>query len=157
MSIMIKWGIVHITIIYLLRQFMYLQCCLGIRKNLILFYLLTYLFIIFIWVLLELLVRGGFKSLSSTFYRLNYPINFPTTFSQSIVVSHEYFAVHKYSLTYNIIPYWYTRTNQFEEKIALFYCILMPYPCSQFYFDIKFGDRLYSKENRPGSPLLFWI
>ena len=34
---------------------------------------------------------------------------------------------------------------------------LMPYPCSHFYFDIKFGDRLYSKENRPGSPLLFWI
>ena len=32
---------------------------------------------------------------------------------------------------------------------------LMPYPCSHFYFDIKFGDRLYSKENRPGSPLLF--
>ena len=33
--------------------------------------------------------------------------------------------------------------------------ILMPYPCSHFYFDIKFGDRLYSKENRLGSPLLF--
>ena len=33
----------------------------------------------------------------------------------------------------------------------------MPYPCSHFYFDIKFGDRLYSKEKRPGSPLLFWI
>ena len=32
---------------------------------------------------------------------------------------------------------------------------LMPYPCSHFYFDIKFGDRLYSKENRPGSPFLF--
>ena len=31
----------------------------------------------------------------------------------------------------------------------------MPYPCSHFYFDIKFGDRFYSKENRPGSPLLF--
>ena len=29
--------------------------------------------------------------------------------------------------------------------------------CCHFYFDIKFGDRLYSKENRPGSPLLFWI
>ena len=26
--------------------------------------------------------------------------------------------------------------------------ILMPYPCSHFYFDIKFGDRLYSKEKR---------
>ena len=23
---------------------------------------------------------------------------------------------------------------------------LMPYPCSHFYFDIKFGNRLYSKE-----------
>ena len=32
---------------------------------------------------------------------------------------------------------------------------LMPYPCSHFYFDINFGDRLYSKENRPGSPHLF--
>ena len=33
--------------------------------------------------------------------------------------------------------------------------VLMPYPCSHFYFDINFGDRLYSKEKRPGSPLLF--
>ena len=32
---------------------------------------------------------------------------------------------------------------------------LMPYPCSYFYFDTNFGDRLYSKEKRSGSPLLF--
>ena len=32
---------------------------------------------------------------------------------------------------------------------------LLPHPCSHFYFDIHFGDRLYSKEKRPGSPLLF--
>ena len=32
---------------------------------------------------------------------------------------------------------------------------LMPYPCSHFYFDIKFGDRLYSKEKRRAWPLLF--
>ena len=31
----------------------------------------------------------------------------------------------------------------------------MPYPCSHFYFDINFGDRLYSKEKRPSSPFLF--
>ena len=31
---------------------------------------------------------------------------------------------------------------------------LMPGPCSHFYFDINFGNRLYSKEERPGSPLL---
>ena len=31
---------------------------------------------------------------------------------------------------------------------------LMPNPC-QFYFDIKFGERLYSKEKMPGTPLLF--
>ena len=29
----------------------------------------------------------------------------------------------------------------------------MPNPCSYFYFDIKFGNRLYSKEKRPGFPL----
>ena len=34
-------------------------------------------------------------------------------------------------------------------------CKLMPCPCSHFNVDIKFGDRLYSKEKRPGSPLLF--
>ena len=34
---------------------------------------------------------------------------------------------------------------------------LIPYPCSHFYCDIKFGDILYSKEKRPGSPFLFWI
>ena len=33
----------------------------------------------------------------------------------------------------------------------------MPYPCSHFYIDINFGDRLYSKEKRLGYPLLFWI
>ena len=30
----------------------------------------------------------------------------------------------------------------------------MPYPCSHFYFDIKFGDRLYSKEKRRAWPVL---
>ena len=34
---------------------------------------------------------------------------------------------------------------------------LLPYPCSHFYFDIKFGDRLYSNEKRRAWPLLFWI
>ena len=29
--------------------------------------------------------------------------------------------------------------------------VLMPYPCSHFYFDIKFGDRLYSKEKLSSS------
>ena len=33
--------------------------------------------------------------------------------------------------------------------------ILLPYPCSHFYVDIKFGDRLYSKEKRRAWPLLF--
>ena len=32
---------------------------------------------------------------------------------------------------------------------------LMPYPCSHFYFDTKFGDRLYSKEKRRVWPVLF--
>ena len=31
----------------------------------------------------------------------------------------------------------------------------IPYPWSQFYFDINVGNRLYSKEKRPRSPLLF--
>jgi hypothetical protein len=44
----------------------------------------------------------------------------------------------------------------FPKKINVSYQIqLMPYPCSHFYFDINFGNRLYSKEKRPGSPLLF--
>ena len=33
--------------------------------------------------------------------------------------------------------------------------LLMPYPFIHFYFDIKFGNRLFSKEERPGSPLSF--
>ena len=32
---------------------------------------------------------------------------------------------------------------------------LLPYPYSHFYFDIKFGIRLYSKEKRRAWPLLF--
>ena len=32
---------------------------------------------------------------------------------------------------------------------------LMPGPCSGKKFDINFGNRLYSIERRPGSPLLF--
>ena len=35
--------------------------------------------------------------------------------------------------------------------------VLLPYPCSHFFFDIKFGHRLYSKEKRSTLPLLFWI
>ena len=35
--------------------------------------------------------------------------------------------------------------------------ILLPYPCSHFCFDIKFGDRLYSKEKRKALPVFFWI
>ena len=34
---------------------------------------------------------------------------------------------------------------------------LMPYPCSHFYFDIKFGNRLYSKEKGKAWPVLFWL
>ena len=34
---------------------------------------------------------------------------------------------------------------------------LLLYPCSHFYFDINFCNRLYSKEKRPGSPVLFLI
>ena len=34
---------------------------------------------------------------------------------------------------------------------------LMPYPCSHFYIDINFGDRLYAKEKKSGSPFLFCI
>ena len=56
-------------------------------------------------------------------------------------------------------------TNWFQcSKVSFFWSAkriwfrnILPYPCSHFYFDIKFGDRLYSKENRPGSLLLFWI
>ena len=32
-----------------------------------------------------------------------------------------------------------------------------PCPSSHFYFDINFSDRLYSKQKRPGSPLLFYL
>ena len=35
--------------------------------------------------------------------------------------------------------------------------ILLPYPCSHFYFDIKFGDRLYSKEKRRAWPVLLSV
>ena len=46
-------------------------------------------------------------------------------------------------------------TEHFEESYTLSDYMKnlspMPYPCSHFYFDIKFGDRLYSKEKRePG-------
>ena len=34
---------------------------------------------------------------------------------------------------------------------------LMPYPCSHFYFDIKFVNKLYSKEKRRAWSLLFWL
>ena len=34
---------------------------------------------------------------------------------------------------------------------------LMPGPCSGKKFNINFGNRSYSKEKRPGFPLLFWI
>ena len=33
----------------------------------------------------------------------------------------------------------------------------MPDPCSHFYVDINFDNRLYPKEKKPGSPLLFRV
>ena len=48
----------------------------------------------------------------------------------------------------------------FKLQIFCYFLVLlwhMPYPCSHFYFDIKFGDRLYSKEKRRAWPVLFWI
>ena len=48
-----------------------------------------------------------------------------------------------------------TRKNLIIESTGDKYFSLMPYPCSQFYFDINFGDRLYSKEERRAWPLLF--
>ena len=54
----------------------------------------------------------------------------------------------------------YPLPPDFENFLILVMVViftLMPYPCSHFYFDINFGDRLYSKEKRTGSPLLFWI
>ena len=56
-----------------------------------------------------------------------------------------------------------TRLHKMLDR-KLWYCLyfleacfnkLMPYPWSHFYVDINFGNRLYSKEKRPGSPLLF--
>ena len=34
---------------------------------------------------------------------------------------------------------------------------LMPYPCGHLYFDINFGNRLYSNQKRPGSSLLLML
>ena len=51
--------------------------------------------------------------------------------------------------------------REFPVKNLYFPCkglqcrYLMPYPCSHFYFDIKFGDRLYSKEKRRAWTHLF--
>jgi hypothetical protein len=56
------------------------------------------------------------------------------------------------SLTIGLVANKYTKLGKTSENL-----ILMPYPCSHFYFDINFGDRLYSKEKRSGSTLLFWI
>ena len=41
------------------------------------------------------------------------------------------------------------------KNCCLYNLTFMPYPFSHFYIDINFGDRLYSKEKRPDSPLLF--
>ena len=59
---------------------------------------------------------------------------------------------------------WYQRKSDYMDrawecprKLTKKPASFMPYPCSHFYFDIKFGDRLYSKEKRTAWPLLFWI
>ena len=58
-------------------------------------------------------------------------------------------------LLYNIQklsnPFSYTMET---FLIFLFNCHI-PYPCSHFYFDIIFGNRLYSKEKRKAWSLLF--
>jgi hypothetical protein len=39
-----------------------------------------------------------------------------------------------------------------SEFIFRNFFIVMPYPCSHFYYDIKFGYRLYSKDKRRALP-----
>ena len=48
------------------------------------------------------------------------------------------------------------KSENISLEITSSHCLrLMPYPCSHFYFDIKFGNRLYSNEKRRTWPLLF--
>ena len=46
------------------------------------------------------------------------------------------------------------KNHQAERKFCSKLFTQMPYPCSHFYFDIKFGHRLYSKEKRLSFSLL---
>ena len=52
---------------------------------------------------------------------------------------------------------WLVEYAQWGPCKTIYLIIYMPYPCSHFYFDIKFGDRLYSKEKKRVWPVLFWI
>ena len=54
-----------------------------------------------------------------------------------------------------IHSYWLSWLRQASQGKMIQSSALMPYPCSHFYFDIKFGDRLYSKEKRRALPVLF--
>ena len=45
------------------------------------------------------------------------------------------------------------KNHQAERKFCSKLFTQMPYPCSHFYFDIKFGHRLYSKEKRRAWPI----
>ena len=67
------------------------------------------------------------------------------------------------NLQYDTLGRWVDGPNNSLTKRLMFQVLfsfiisyrLMPYPCSHFYFDIKFGNRLYSKEKRRAWPLLF--
>ena len=56
--------------------------------------------------------------------------------------------------TFFCLDYWQVKVKM-ACSLDLLLLTLMPGPCSGKHFDINFGNRLYSKEKRPGSPLLF--
>ena len=59
----------------------------------------------------------------------------PLSFPEPPFYSKEVFVCNKMALT-------------FAWLVEIKSMTLLPYPCSHFYFDINFGDRLYSKEKR---------
>ena len=111
--------------------------------------------------------------LPKTGWAIAHPAQQPVTTLTTLELDHKYLKYISCLLLQYIpkkkfvISNFYLKSHQFgrrrkcldnflSRKIHVRKCdSLMPYPCSHFYFDINFGNRLYSKENRPGSPLLF--
>ena len=99
-------------------------------------------------------VQGGFQLVYLIIMINLPPIRALEFFSGHVIFKPCYSQIYQLKTTQQI-KFVFSKKATKIDKIFTVNLTLMPYPFSHFYIDINFGNILYSKEKRPGSPLFF--